>query len=210
MTAGSVESKPAPSKVDPSERMNDRIPLEIATRGWLEGPHLDDIQALRSDNARGQTIPYDRTEIAGSALTTEISAVKGDRIELRITGSTHAIAKGPWLMGDNYWKPAAPSLFAFPDFDGLTSPSSSAASSIAFANASRLRRRGFAITSPVELIATKVGKPRPPTLRSIPSFLRPGMRVVMCRNITWFLLNFANPSVENRPFSIALHGGQGA
>lgn len=71
MTAGSVESKLTPSKVDPSERMNDRIPLEIA----------------------------------GSALTTEISAVKGDRIELRITGSTHAIAKGPWLMGDNYWKP---------------------------------------------------------------------------------------------------------
>lgn len=32
MTAGSVESKLAPSKVDPSERMNDRIPLEIATR----------------------------------------------------------------------------------------------------------------------------------------------------------------------------------
>ena len=57
------------------------------------------------DNARGQTIPYHASEVAGSELKSEVVAIDGDRIELRISGATRAVAKGPWLLGENYWKP---------------------------------------------------------------------------------------------------------
>ncbi|MFQ5505186.1 MAG: hypothetical protein ACE5F1_10360, partial [Planctomycetota bacterium] len=57
------------------------------------------------DNARGQSLPFHRSEVEGSKLQTEITSVDDGRIALRISGSTRARAKGPWLFGDNDWKP---------------------------------------------------------------------------------------------------------
>ncbi len=57
------------------------------------------------DNVRGQTIPFAEVEVEGSALSTEITAIDGDSVSLRIAGMTAAVALGPWLLGDSYWKP---------------------------------------------------------------------------------------------------------
>lgn len=56
------------------------------------------------DNARGQTIPYASSEVDGR-ITSEIVSVDGDLVTIRIEGGTEASALGPWLMGENYWKP---------------------------------------------------------------------------------------------------------
>ncbi|HIE70983.1 MAG TPA: hypothetical protein EYP98_12870 [Planctomycetes bacterium] len=57
------------------------------------------------DNVRGQTLPFTPAEVAGSSLRTEVIKRHGTRIELRLTGATRAVAKGPWLGGDTYWRP---------------------------------------------------------------------------------------------------------
>ena len=56
------------------------------------------------DNVRGQTIPYAASEVKGK-LTSEVVRIEGDVVSLRISGWTEGVALGPWLMGENYWKP---------------------------------------------------------------------------------------------------------
>ena len=81
-------------------------PLEVGARHELPSVIVDRLSRFAFvDNARGQTIPYHPSEVEGSTLVSEITSVRGDRVELRITGTTLAVAKGPWLLGDNYWKP---------------------------------------------------------------------------------------------------------
>lgn len=62
-------------------------------------------QLVLVDNVRGQTIPYHPREIRSAELTAEIIAVHGALVDLRLAGATAAEAKGPWLFGDNGWKP---------------------------------------------------------------------------------------------------------
>lgn len=57
------------------------------------------------DNVRGQTLPYARGEVEGSKFATEIVALDGNMVRIRITGQTRALANGEWLMGQNDWKP---------------------------------------------------------------------------------------------------------
>ena len=59
------------------------------------------------DNVRGQTLPYAASEIMKASLKGEAIAKVGDTIVLAFTGETLARANGPWLMGDNLWKPRA-------------------------------------------------------------------------------------------------------
>jgi hypothetical protein len=58
------------------------------------------------DNVRGQTIPFHPTEDVGSELWTEIVALSGSNVTIRIEGKTGASADGPWLFeAGNYWEP---------------------------------------------------------------------------------------------------------
>ncbi len=57
------------------------------------------------DNVRGQTLPYARAELQGCGLRSKVLAIRGSQIDLELTGHSKAAAKGPWLDGDNYWKP---------------------------------------------------------------------------------------------------------
>ncbi|MCH8969192.1 MAG: hypothetical protein IIA66_08760, partial [Planctomycetes bacterium] len=57
------------------------------------------------DNVRGQTLPFAVQEVYGSEIQTEVLERRGQLVRLRISGVTMAVAEGPWLMGDNDWKP---------------------------------------------------------------------------------------------------------
>lgn len=57
------------------------------------------------DNVRGQTLPFAPQEIKMSQLCSEIVDVTDTNIDLRITGNSYAVAKGPWLLGENDWTP---------------------------------------------------------------------------------------------------------
>ncbi len=57
------------------------------------------------DNVRGQTLPFAVEEVRGSGIQTEVLERRGRLVRLRISGVTMAVAEGPWLMGDNDWKP---------------------------------------------------------------------------------------------------------
>ncbi len=57
------------------------------------------------DNVRGQTLPFAAEEVRGSEIQTEVLERRGPLVRLRISGVTKAVAEGPWLMGDNDWKP---------------------------------------------------------------------------------------------------------
>ncbi len=57
------------------------------------------------DNVRGQTLPFAVEEVRGSEIQTEVLDRQGQVVRLRISGATTAEAEGPWLMGDNDWKP---------------------------------------------------------------------------------------------------------
>ena len=57
------------------------------------------------DNARGQTLPFADEEIVTAKLTAEAIGRVGDTIVLALKGETSADAKGPWLLGQNLWKP---------------------------------------------------------------------------------------------------------
>lgn len=59
-----------------------------------------------ADNVRGQTIPFHKTETSGTRLETQVTAVRDNLIDIRITGVTRANAKGPWLYEPNYWQPS--------------------------------------------------------------------------------------------------------
>ncbi len=57
------------------------------------------------DNVRGQTLPFAAEEVSGSEIQTEVLERRGQSVRLRISGVTRAVAEGPWLMGDNGWRP---------------------------------------------------------------------------------------------------------
>ena len=58
------------------------------------------------DNIKGQTLPFAEPEVsADSWLASEVVSRDGDAVVLRLTGATRAVAEGPWLMGDETWKP---------------------------------------------------------------------------------------------------------
>ncbi len=57
------------------------------------------------DNVRGQTLPFAVQEVRGSKIQTKVVERRGQLVRLRISGVTMAVAEGPWLMGDNDWKP---------------------------------------------------------------------------------------------------------
>ena len=57
------------------------------------------------DNVRGQTLPFAPQEIKKSELQVEIIDVNQSELKINITGSSLAIAKGPWLLGENDWTP---------------------------------------------------------------------------------------------------------
>ncbi|MEQ8764003.1 MAG: hypothetical protein RL885_08750 [Planctomycetota bacterium] len=58
------------------------------------------------DNARGQTLPYADTEIEAATLQAEVTSRDGQRIALKLAGTTRAEAGGPWALGQNLWKPS--------------------------------------------------------------------------------------------------------
>lgn len=58
------------------------------------------------DNVRGQSLPFHDSEVRSARIESEITAVDGHLVHIRIVGETRAIAKGPWLFGDNDWKPS--------------------------------------------------------------------------------------------------------
>ncbi len=112
-----------PASLDPSEERgvrHNRDPVWFTreeARAWL--PEKIEVGARREvpgfvvermarfhlvDNVRGQTIPYASSEVNGN-LTSEVIGIEGDVVSLRVTGWTESIALGPWLMGENYWKP---------------------------------------------------------------------------------------------------------
>ena len=57
------------------------------------------------DNARGQTLPYHADEIEGLRFETTVTALRDDLVDVEFEVDTLARAKGPWLWGDNYWRP---------------------------------------------------------------------------------------------------------
>ena len=57
------------------------------------------------DNVRGQTLPFAPQEIKKSALTSEVLNISNTEIDLKISGDSYAVAKGPWLLGENDWTP---------------------------------------------------------------------------------------------------------
>jgi len=57
------------------------------------------------DNVRGQTLPYADEEIVKATLKGDSIARVGDTIVFAFKGETLARAKGPWLLGENLWKP---------------------------------------------------------------------------------------------------------
>ena len=57
------------------------------------------------DNVRGQTLPFAPAEIKSSILQVEIVEYQKDEVRIKITGSSKAIAKGEWLLGENDWTP---------------------------------------------------------------------------------------------------------
>ncbi|MFL3015107.1 MAG: hypothetical protein ACJZ2B_04835 [Candidatus Neomarinimicrobiota bacterium] len=58
------------------------------------------------DNVRGQTLPFAPEEIKVANLSTKITGLNRKEIIIEISGRSKAIAKGPWLLGENIWTPA--------------------------------------------------------------------------------------------------------
>jgi hypothetical protein len=57
------------------------------------------------DNVRGQTLPFAPEEIARCGLRAIVTSADEERLSLRFVGATRAEAAGPWLLGDNLWRP---------------------------------------------------------------------------------------------------------
>lgn len=72
------------------------VPTELVAR--LARFHL-------VDNARGQTLPYAPEEIREASMVVEVVAREGTTVELELSGETEMVAEGPWLLGENLWKP---------------------------------------------------------------------------------------------------------
>jgi hypothetical protein len=46
------------------------------------------------DNVRGQTVPFDESQLRKARLTTEVTAVDGELVTLRLEGETRAVIEG--------------------------------------------------------------------------------------------------------------------
>ena len=57
------------------------------------------------NNVRGQTLPFASQEIRGSDLRMKVTEINNKKMEIKITGKSNAVAKGPWLLGENIWTP---------------------------------------------------------------------------------------------------------
>ena len=57
------------------------------------------------DNVRGQTLPFAPEEIKEANLSVELINLIGTNLELKIFGSSEALAKGKWKLGENIWTP---------------------------------------------------------------------------------------------------------
>jgi len=57
------------------------------------------------DNVRGQTLPFADSEVESARLEARIASRVGDQLVLALEGQTSAASAGPWLLGDNLWKP---------------------------------------------------------------------------------------------------------
>ena len=93
-----------------ADEVRDFLPAELRVGSKHELPELFTQRLARFhlvDNARGQTLPFAPEEVLAATLEADVVAHDGDRVELRLHGSTRARAEGPWLLGDNLWKPRA-------------------------------------------------------------------------------------------------------
>lgn len=59
------------------------------------------------DNVRGQTLPFAPEEVRAADVRVEVLAREADTVALRVTGATRAVVEGPWLLGENDWRPPA-------------------------------------------------------------------------------------------------------
>ena len=57
------------------------------------------------DNTRGQTLPFAPQEIKESNIEIEIEDIRDSLIQIKITGNSKAVSRGPWLLGENDWTP---------------------------------------------------------------------------------------------------------
>ena len=57
------------------------------------------------DNIRGQTLPFAPQEIKKSHLEIEVLKRRQSIVQVKIKGDSKAVAKGPWLLGENDWTP---------------------------------------------------------------------------------------------------------
>ena len=51
------------------------------------------------DNVRGQTLPYRASDVKEARLETQVVAVRGTRVEIRMTGRTRTWVEGRWHVG---------------------------------------------------------------------------------------------------------------
>jgi len=58
------------------------------------------------DNIRGQTLPFAPQEIKESHLEIDVLKRQKSIVQVKIKGDSKAVAKGPWLLGENDWTPA--------------------------------------------------------------------------------------------------------
>lgn len=56
------------------------------------------------DNARGQGLPFDGSEVEEALLTGTVRAVADSSVQIDFEGRTSARSEGVWLGGDNDWK----------------------------------------------------------------------------------------------------------
>ena len=82
---------------DPQPGAVHRVPAKLAAR--LARFHL-------VDNARGQTLPFAAEEVRTAWIEATVVAREGETVELELHGETETAAEGPWLLGDNLWKPS--------------------------------------------------------------------------------------------------------
>ena len=85
---------------------------------WIpENPQKGDIYSLPDfisdrlfcfhlvDNTRGQTLPFAPEEIKESHMEIEVKNINSNSIDIKISGNSNAVSRGPWLFGDNDWTP---------------------------------------------------------------------------------------------------------
>ena len=90
------------------EEMNLWLPKEKRLGEIYQCPKIIQDRLFRFhlvDNVRGQTLPFAPEEIKESKLNVKIIGIDEQIINIEITGSSEAIAKGPWLLGENDWTP---------------------------------------------------------------------------------------------------------